>query len=256
MTIVASVKVYDGIILGADSSTQVYGNDEQGKIKLLKTYPDAQKLFRFQELPIGVLIYGSGNIEKKSISTLLREFNNDHKYPKEANYRIETLAMELLAYFREIYMAQYKNLNKEDQPALGMVIAGFSKGSSIGEEWEFLIPRDEKPKKIRNEEIFGASWRGISIPFTRLYKGFDPRIKAELEKAGVSPELLERAFMSFISPIVFNGMPVKVAVEFVKFILKTTIGMASFEIGSPSCSEPICVAVITATEGFKFEKEL
>ena len=62
----------------------------------------------------------------------------------------------------------------------------------MGEEWEFIIPQQEI-KPVRPPEHFGSSWRGISIPFTRLYFGFDPRGKEELIKAGVGEEIIDKA---------------------------------------------------------------
>ncbi len=254
MTIVASVKVYDGIILGADSATQVFGKLPDGKMAILKTYQNAIKLFQFQDLPIGILTYGAGNVEEKSISTLLREFSNTHKYNKD-DYQIKDIVKSLLDYFRKIYLDKYKDLKRDDNPTLGMVVAGYSQAASLGEEWEFSIPKDEEPKRLREANIFGASWRGIMLPFTRIYKGFDPRIRTDLANAGVSPELIESVFSKYSAPIAFNGMPVKDAIDFVRFILKTTIWMSSFEIGRPTCSEPICIAVITPDKGFKYEDE-
>lgn len=42
----------------------------------------------------------------------------------------------------------------------------------------------------------------------------------------------------------YDGMAVKDALNLAKFILHTTIILSSFEIGAPSCSEPIQTAVI------------
>ena len=52
----------------------------------------------------------------------------------------------------------------------------------------------------------------------------------------------------------YDGMPVQDAINFVKFILKTTIDYVSFEIGPPSCSEPIQTSVINE-EGFNWVME-
>ena len=56
MTIVASVKVRDGLVLATDSMTQIQASvDEAGHKAVVKTYGNARKLFQVRELPIGVM---------------------------------------------------------------------------------------------------------------------------------------------------------------------------------------------------------
>jgi len=51
MSIIASVKVNDGIVLAADSTTQLHGVDAQGNVGVVKLYHNARKLFQLGELP-------------------------------------------------------------------------------------------------------------------------------------------------------------------------------------------------------------
>lgn len=251
MTIVACVKVYDGIVLGADSATQIMGKDKQGNISVLKVYQNAQKLFQLQNLPIGILTYGIGNIGKKSIETLLRDFDRAHPIDKNSKYTIEEATKSLFDFFKNIYDEQYNKIPIGKRPIMGLFVGGYSYDSREGEEWEFLLPRDSKPIKVRERDAFGSSWRGASFPFTRLNFGIDPRITDDLIKSGVDGGIIKKISQKYQSPVVYNGMPVKDAVEYLKFILRTTIGLISFEIGAPSCSEPINIAIISPKEGFK-----
>lgn len=251
MTIVACVKVYDGIILGADSATQIMGKDPQGNMAVLKTYQNAKKLFQFQELPIGILTYGIGNIEKKSIETLLRDFDRDNPVSSGSEYRVEDLTKKLFNFFKDIYDQKFGAIAEErKKPVLGLFISGYSHLSTEGEEWEFILPVHTEPNQVRGPDEFGSSWRGASIPFTRLYFGMDPRAKKDLIDSGFDENVMKKIFDKYKSPVVYDGMPVKDAVEFVKFILRTTIGLSSFEIGAPSCSEPINIAIIGPKKGF------
>jgi len=249
MTIVACVKVYDGIVLGADSATQIMGKDPQGNIVVLKVYQNAQKLFQFQKLPIGILTYGIGNIGKKSIETLLRDFDRAHPIDKK-KYTIKEETKFLFDFLENIYAKQFIKIPMEKKPVMGLFVAGYSYNSTEGEEWEFLLPRDSKPKKVRDQDVFGSSWRGASLPFTRLNSGIDPRITNDLIKSGVDGGIIKKISQKYHSPVAYDGMPVKDAVEYLKFILRTTIGLISFEIGAPSCSEPINIAIISPKEGF------
>lgn len=257
MTIAACVKVYDGIILGADSATQIMGKDPQGNIVVLKTYQNARKLFQFQGLPIGILTYGIGNIEKKSIETLLRDFDRNNPVSSDSEYSIEDITKKLFNFFKDIYDQNFGAIAEEEKkPILGFFIAGYSHLPTEGEEWEFILPVHTEPKRVREPDKFGSSWRGMSIPFTRLYFGYDPRARKDFIDSGFNENIVKQIFDKYKSPVMYDGMPVKDAVEFVKFILRTTIGLLSFEIGAPSCSEPINVAVISPKEGFNPVKNI
>ena len=72
MSIVASVKVHDGLVLGADSMTQIIGKDEAGKVGFIQNFQNAQKLFQFSDR-IGVATYGVGNIGPRSIGSFVSE---------------------------------------------------------------------------------------------------------------------------------------------------------------------------------------
>jgi hypothetical protein len=79
----------------------------------------------------------------------------------------------------------------------------------------------------------------VPAPFTRLYRGLDPRIEPELVALGVKADDLSRIKEKYVAPIVFDGMPVQEAIEFTAFILRTTIGMSKFEAGIASCGGPL-----------------
>ena len=57
MTIVASVKVRDGLVLGTDSMTQISAPTPEGEIQILKAYSNARKLFQIKDAPIGVMLH-------------------------------------------------------------------------------------------------------------------------------------------------------------------------------------------------------
>jgi len=252
MSIVASVKVQDGIALGCDSATQITARDPQGNIGVLKIYQNAKKLYNFgKDVPLGVLTYGIGNIGAKSIRTIIKEFEKEHKFSPNKAYQVKNFAKNLLGFMKKAYEEEYSSIPSDEKPLLGLFIAGYSSNSSSGEEWEFTIPKDEKAKPLRPKEIFGSSWRGVSIPFTRLYYGHDPRATQEIQAIGVSADKLKKVYEKYKTSIIYDGMPVKDAINLVRFILHTTIGLQSFEIGAPSCSEPIQTAVIDE-DGFKW----
>ena len=248
MTICASVKVRDGLVLATDSMTQIWGQDEAGKRHPIKNYANARKLFQICELPIGIVTYGIGNLGSRSIYGFLRDFSSDYSEADD----VRSITENLYEFINQAYQEQFGA--EGNLPGLGFFIAGYSPNTAFPEEWEFVLPRDSESRQVRPLDQFGASWRGTNVPFTRLYKGFDPRVVQELEQREVSREVIE-VIKQYESPVVYDGMPVQDAVNFAIFILQTTIGISTFEIGSPSCGGPLQVATVLPEAGFKWIAE-
>ena len=248
MTICASVKVRDGLVLGTDSMTQIWGQDEAGHAGLIKSYSNARKLFQIGQLPIGVMTYGIGNLGPRSIQGLVRDFNSNYS----GNADVVSVTQELYRFFNNRYQEQFG-----DRPGgpLGFFIAGCSPSQAFPEEWEFQLPLDQEIRQVHPTDQFGASWRGITIPFTRLYKGYDPRIVESLKKESVSEEVIQKIVQGYESPVVYDGMPVQDAINFAVFILQTTIGVATFELGAPSCGGPLQIATVLPEAGFQWIRE-
>jgi len=243
MTICASVKVRDGLVLATDSMSQIFAKDvTTQQIGVVKTYSNARKLFQAAGLPMGIMSYGIGNIGRRSVQGLLREF-------VPSSNTVKDVADALFTFIKSPYDSEFGTGQK---PGLGFFVAGYSEGKPFAEEWEFLLPRDNATKLVRAEDTFGASWRGIDLPFTRLYKGFDPRIGSKLKSAGLDDKQIKEVFHGLELPVVFDGMPVQDAIDFAVFICKTTIGMSTFEAGPPGCGGPLQVATILPDSGFEW----
>jgi len=252
MTICTVVKVRDGIVLGTDSMSQLHATDPQGQSGVVKTYSNSRKLFQVGEKPIGVMSWGAGNIGPRSIEGLLREFS---RQPGQEKVRtVEDTAGKLCQFLQEIYDAEFPNVPVEQQPGIGMYVAGYSRGEEFAEEWEFTLPAAPVPKKVRPKEHFGASWRGIDIPFTRLYQGFDPRLLEALAAKGVSRELIEETIgqTPLKIQVVYGAVPVQDAIDLAVFVLRTTIGYVEIDLGPPACGGPLQVAIILPQTGFSW----
>jgi len=228
--------------------TQIWGQNERGQRGIIKAYRNARKLFQLSTLPIGVMTYGIGNLGSRSIQGLVRDFSSDYT----GNADVKSASQKLYDFFRAAYQEQFGDA---DEARLGFFVAGYSREKPFPEEWEFLLPRDQESLQVRSIDAFGASWRGVSIPFTRLYQGYDPRTVEELTKLGVSEEDINKTVKRWASPVVYDAMPVQDAVNFTAFILRTTIGLSSFEIGDPSCGGPLQIAAILPDRGFSWIRE-
>lgn len=252
MTIVCAVKVRDGLVLGTDSMTQIQAPpDPSGNTGVIKTFSNARKLFQIKRWPIGVMTFGLGNIGQRSIQGLVIEFG--HTYAGDKG--VQTVAASFFDFMKGKYNELFEHAEAEKKPVLGFYVAGYSPNAHFPEEWEFMLPIDQGIHAVRPMEEFGSSWRGIDIPFARLYMGFDPRAFPELKKRGASDEIIAYLSQAWQLPIVYDGMPVQDSINFATFILNTTIGISSFEIGVPSCGGPLQVATILPQSGFSWIAE-
>lgn len=248
MTIIASVKVRDELILGTDSMTQISAATPEGGVQVLKAYSNARKLFQVGTEPIGVMTYGLGNIGNRSIEGLVLDFSRN-----AAPASVENISRGLFDHVKAQYDAVFGELPQEVKPVLGFHVAGYTEAVPFPEEFEFLLPRDDSPVRARDVEVFGASWRGVDAPFTRLYKGFDPYvIPARMIERGAAEEDLDAVLEpeGLETQVIFDGMPVQDAINFAVYILDTTIGWSTFQLGPPICGRPLQVATILADTGF------
>ena len=240
MSIIVSVKVRDGIVFGADSMASYYDFESwQEKKIIVKSYYNVQKLFFIADRA-AVMVHGIGNIGHRSIGNYIHEYKSI--VAKEDN--IEGMANVLFDLLRDQYSDGFADVNIEDRPNLGVFIGGYSKGSHLAEEWEFRLPGYEEPILVQNKNSFGANWRGVARPFTRLYTGIDPQFANELMEQRNLKDDMPDLKKKYRSTIMFHGMPVQDAVNFAAFILQTTINFSTFEVGYQSCGGPLWLGAI------------
>lgn len=246
MSIVAAVKVYDGIVLGADSATSIQ-TVVNGQINVVKTYNHAKKLFHIgKDLKIGVLTYGLGNIGLMSMESVVFEFNKVKAVEFNSSTAIDVVARSFMAFIKEKYDPAFESLPLDKKPGLGFYFGGYADDDILPQEWEFVFPNDTDIRRVRDQNNFGASWRGMPDPFVRLHKGFDNYLLNEMINTfNLDPVQVQGLQRKYESQVAYNGMPLQDAVDYVKFILLTTIGFYKFQVGVQVCSEPIDIIAIT-----------
>jgi hypothetical protein len=245
MTIVASVKVRDGLVLGTDSMTQIWGPHGYEK-----SYANARKLFRLGEHPVGVMTHGLGNIGNRSIEGIVIDFCQTLE---DDEYTVAALSQALFEYVVALYEVRFHGVPDEDRQALGFYVAGYSPGAAMAEEYEFILPRDGAPVIVRPQDEPGASWRGISAPLTALMRGIAPGFRqALIADHGIVEDDLNALSDDHGTSISLAGMPVQDAVDLATYLLDVTIGWAHFQIGVDSCARPIQMAVVHATQDWEW----
>src|SRR5690348_6997487 len=185
MSVVATVKVYDGIVLGAESMTQLTAI-VNGVPQLIKAYENAQKLFQVGTFPVGILTYGIGNIGRRSIESFVHEFSRAEAARPPEPVDVEQIARRFYTFMRGYYDPAFAQAAPDQRPALGLLVAGYSDqaGQYLASEWEFILPMFDEPQRVRPQEQVGASWRGVGNPFSRLMFGIDPNFEQQLTAAG------------------------------------------------------------------------
>jgi hypothetical protein len=196
------------------------------------------------------MTYGQGNIGNRSIEGLVLDFAGT---PEADVDTVEETARNLFDHVQMFYGTEFAETPVEQRPIIGFFVAGYSQEEPFTEEFEFVLPRDDEPSPVRGAEEFGASWRGVDAPFTRLTRGFDPYvIPARLGEAGLNEEAVNRVLDAdgLQTFFVLEGMPVQDAINFAVFLLETTIGWSTFAAGVALCGGPLQVAVILPDTGF------
>lgn len=251
MTICVSVRVPEGIVLGTDSLSTVEGTRPDGQRGVLKKYDNARKLIPIGDLPIGAFVYGQANIGKKTVIDLIRDFSERNNHSA-----VQAVALGLSRFISN----EYERVSScpTHKQILGLYLAGYSKESTVSEEWEIRFPEHPTPHKPRPNDGFGVEWRGVTNPFMRLYRGYDPELLAFLEASGASSQGVKQIEVDneFSTLITFDFMPLQNAVDFAAFVLRTTIGYNQFEIGDTTCGGSLQVAAINPEKGFQWVQEL
>jgi hypothetical protein len=249
MTIVATVKARDGLVLAADSMTTVTIPTDEGP-QFVKAFENGRKLYHMRDLPIGAVTYGLGNIGGRSMEGLVLDACKE--MPSEVQ-AVGDVAASLCGYLHDVYETQFEGLETEQKPECGFLVGGYSPDEPFARLFEFGFPNGAGAVEVGQPDVCGATWRGVDYPFVRLWRGFAPAMLQELlSKDGLSRERVDELIAPLEIGVAYDGMPVQDAVNFATYILDTTIGFARFAHGVPACGGPLQVAAILPESGFQW----
>ncbi len=269
MSVVIVVKVSEGLVLAADSAAtltgRVMGPDGIVEEGVLQTFYNAKKLLQIgSDLPIGVLTWGQAFIGPRTVESLVREWEYNkgwqsiesfQKTHSDKQYSVENCARELLEHLTTAHQEEFGDKPKEQQPGLGVIVAGYSEQGFFPEIWRFVVPSDEdianQRPSINGKPNFGASWFGITEPLKRLHFGRDDgAIQIISEKFNISPDEIRSALQPLEYQIPFAQMPLQDAIEYANYMLNVVIGRFRFVVGVgvELCGGQIDIAAITQRE--------
>lgn len=267
MSVVIVVKVSEGLVLAADSAATLTGRvlqpngvSEEG---VLQIFNNAKKLLQIgNDFPIGVLTWGQAFIGPRTIESLVSEWQYNAGWQSietfknnnpEKQYTVEECANGLLKHLTEKHQEEFGKVPQNQQPGLGIVVAGYSEQGFFPEIWRFVIPYDKaitnQRPDINGKPDFGASWYGITEPMVRLHFGRDEQvIKIISEKYKISVDELNGLLQPLQYQIPFAQMPLQDAIDYANYMINLVIGRFRFVIGPELCGGKIDLAAITQRE--------
>lgn len=267
MTIAISLKVNDGLVLAADSASTL--SEPAGVVNV---YNHANKIFNLRKgLPVGAVTWGAGGIGTSSISTLAKDLRSrfEGTEPDYADWKLDPLNYTISEVKKRVqeffYEEQYLSATADwpediEKPSLGFVVAGYSSGEPLAEEYQFTIDNGELQEQVtRGKEEAGVGWNGQPEAITRLIYGVGGMMPQVLEQdlgvpADQVPQAMDVIGQRLGIDLVHAAMPFGDAIDLAEFLVDLTVNFSRFIPGAPTVGGPIEVAAISKHEGFKWIK--
>ena len=278
MTLCVAVTTADGLVMGADSMTVVRDGP------MVKSYANANKVLEIPGLPIAVMTYGLGALGRRSIASLVDEWNSLRPAFEKQKYTVEEVGRHLGKFVfdhhrqhRELVKAeaqagQARALRGEadsesDKPfefkpmdyTTGLVIGGYQPGSVYPSLWRWEEPvepgvdgalEQTRPHEGASGEHgprSGLDYWGDTRAVDRLVYGRDKYLFDDLKRHGAlqQADQLDDTLRSHRWNVVYEGMPVQDAADLARFVLEVGVGFEQFREGTPLIGGEIDIAVVT-----------
>jgi hypothetical protein len=245
MTLAVAVAVPEGLALGADSR-MTYGNP-RGWPRTASDY--GFKVFEVTNR-VAAATFGWAYLNGKNMSSLIEELKISVLVQKKLTL-VDDVVPEMLGFFQQQYDSHVKA--GRDKPvqdgnhAFGFLVAGYDK-QNVGKLFDAFVPGVANLRWTTDSP--GAIWQGQYDPVTRLIKGWDPRLDLSQLPKDLRQKLEQGEYI-----ILFQNMTLQDAVDFVIFLIRTTIDMHRFSDGIrsapgdlPGVGGAIDIAVVTPRE--------
>ena len=267
MTIAITLKVNDGVVLASDSAATLM---ESGTAQVIQVFNNAAKIFNLRKgLPIGLMVWGGGSIGRAAMSTLAKDLRRRFTVPDETHkdWHIDETAYSMAEVARRVRQFMYEEhyvpavASWPHKPFIGFMVAGYSSGASLAEEYRIEIRNDggcDAPVLNAPHDVCNLSWDGEPEAISRLLMGFSPRIGEVLLKMGVEEKHLPAALgvlrKELATPVIYDAMPIQDAIDLAEFLVDLTERFSRYTPGAATVGGPIEIAAITKHEGFKWVK--
>jgi len=265
--VVVAVKVYDGIVLAADSATALPLIDASVTPPVVTGYQvwnNGEKVFHLhRDLPIGMSTWGGGEIASASIAALAKDLRRrfmgrdaDHPNWKldHSTYTLEDVSNRLIEL---MHGELYSKLAQTEVQFIGFLVAGYSNKARHSELWQIgLEDVTITPVPVQIAGLSDAGWYVLAQPdaVCRLFNGYGPNLLDAVKNQipQTSHQVVEDLFLAEGRAGVLPAMPFADAIAFAKFCVETTEGYIRFTPGADLVGGPVDVAAISKHEGFKW----
>jgi hypothetical protein len=254
VTIAAAYLVSEGVVLGADSSTTISALAPGGGGRVLQLLSHAQKVFEVGENSrLGVCTWGAGSVGDVSHRTIIARLADEI----EEDTTVKNAAVKLV------------NMVEPLVKSTGIDFVGYYLGGSDPKSHEpacFKIELTQKKKSIEPLALGLCTFSGMPVFFTRVFRGFDPRLRQNLldeikrllpqENTSINiDDIFEQAFEKATAPLVAAGykdLPIREAIDFVYSYLHITVKAMKFSFGAPVAGGPIEIGFVSTDRHFRW----
>ncbi len=248
MTIAALYLTQEGVVLGADSTTTWLIPAKEGAPNVAQLSNHAQKIFEVGDPnkgTLGVCTWGMGGFASKSIRHLVAELSDGIDKSNCPSFRDALRILVSLA--TEAYKA---TVPQGKASTFGMVLGGYVLPDRTPQAAIVEFTRPEIEPKVVDASTGRAYFFACHEIFTRLYCGYDPKLKQRIIERLGSP-----VFEEMTKDLALAGMselPIRAAADYVYSLCYTTIQAYKYKFGAPVCGGPIEIAMITADRKFRW----
>lgn len=263
MTVAVVVKVFDGIVLAADSATTLALPGSH------QVWNNADKIFHLHRgKPLAMMTWGLGSIGAASIATLAKDFRrrlmgDDPDFPDWKlgdTWTVEDIASRVVElFYDDLFKTEFPDPN-QPLPAgleLGLLVVGYSSGERQSEAWQVTITSaSAAPTPVKIIDIPEHGWIAFAQPEAtpRLFTGIDPVLAQQIQ-ATVDP-----AEWAKIAPLIQQQqrqpappmMPFADAIGLARLLVQTTVAYSHYLLGPDTVGGEVEVAGINRHEGFRW----
>lgn len=262
MTICVAVKVYDCLVLAADSAVTVSASRGISNV-----WKHGSKVFHLHtHLPIAAMTAGMGSFGPASVSQLAKDLRislskkvTDDGLDKSA-YTIEGVVNRANSFFFEAYSEFVPTPDKSH--SIELWIGGYGSQDYKSEMWKCGIHQGAKlaPELLINPDDHARIiWGGQLNALYRLVLGFDPyALRNALSEYGLEEPAINalegKILQSAHAPLVDSAMPVQDAINLAEFLVDVAKKYALFRPGANIVGGETDIATVTKHERFKWIK--